>query len=30
MWEFTFEGLTRRGYASINDVTIEESDRRIR
>ena len=29
MWEFTAEGLMRRRYASINDVTIEESERRI-
>ena len=29
MWEFTAEGLMRRRYASINDVRIEESERRI-
>ncbi len=28
-WEFTGEGLMRRREASINDVPIEESDRRI-
>jgi nuclear transport factor 2 (NTF2) superfamily protein len=29
MWEFTAEGLMRRRFASINDVRIEESERRI-
>ncbi|WP_205324157.1 nuclear transport factor 2 family protein [Glycomyces sp. YM15] len=29
MWEFTAEGLMRRREASINDVKIEESDRKI-
>jgi len=29
MWEFTAEGLMRRRYASINDVRIQESERRI-
>jgi uncharacterized protein len=29
MWEFTPEGLMRRRFASINDVRIEESGRRI-
>ncbi|MGW4774014.1 nuclear transport factor 2 family protein [Nocardia sp. NPDC004278] len=28
-WEFTLEGLMSRREASINDVRIEESDRRI-
>jgi uncharacterized protein len=28
-WEFTAEGLMRRREASINDVAIEESERRI-
>ncbi len=30
MWEFTPEGLMRRRYASINDVPIEEGERRLR
>jgi nuclear transport factor 2 (NTF2) superfamily protein len=30
LWEFTDEGLMRRREASINDVAISESDRRIR
>jgi nuclear transport factor 2 (NTF2) superfamily protein len=30
LWEFTDEGLMRRREASINDVPIAESDRRIR
>jgi uncharacterized protein len=29
LWEFTDEGLMRRREASINDVRISESDRRI-
>ena len=29
MWEFTAEGLMRRREASINDVSITESERRI-
>jgi nuclear transport factor 2 (NTF2) superfamily protein len=29
MWEFAEDGLMRRRYASINDVAIEESDRRL-
>jgi uncharacterized protein len=29
-WEFTAEGLMRRREASINDVPIEEAERRIR
>lgn len=29
LWEFDEEGLTRRREASINDVPISESDRRI-
>jgi nuclear transport factor 2 (NTF2) superfamily protein len=29
MWEFAEDGLMRRRYASINDVPIEESDRRL-
>ncbi|MEC3973844.1 nuclear transport factor 2 family protein [Amycolatopsis sp. H20-H5] len=29
LWEFSAEGLMRRREASINDVRIEESDRRI-
>jgi uncharacterized protein len=29
-WEFTAEGLMRRREASINDVAIEEGERRIR
>ncbi|RSD23606.1 nuclear transport factor 2 family protein [Amycolatopsis eburnea] len=29
LWEFSDEGLMRRREASINDVPIEESDRRI-
>jgi nuclear transport factor 2 (NTF2) superfamily protein len=29
LWEFTAEGLMSRREASINDVRIEESDRRI-
>jgi hypothetical protein len=29
MWEFTAEGLMRRRFASINDVRIQESERRI-
>jgi nuclear transport factor 2 (NTF2) superfamily protein len=29
LWEFTAEGLMRRREASINDVPIAESDRRI-
>jgi nuclear transport factor 2 (NTF2) superfamily protein len=30
LWEFTDEGLMRRREASINDVPINEGDRRIR
>jgi hypothetical protein len=30
LWEFTDEGLMRRREASINDVPIDEGDRRIR
>jgi nuclear transport factor 2 (NTF2) superfamily protein len=30
LWEFTDDGLMRRREASINDVRIAESDRRIR
>jgi nuclear transport factor 2 (NTF2) superfamily protein len=30
LWEFSAEGLMRRREASINDVAIEEADRRIR
>lgn len=30
LWEFTDDGLMRRREASINDVAITESDRRIR
>jgi nuclear transport factor 2 (NTF2) superfamily protein len=29
MWEFDDDGLMRRRYASINDVPIDESDRRL-
>jgi len=29
LWEFTAEGLMRRGEASINDALIAEADRRI-
>ena len=29
LWEFTEDGLMRRREASINDVAIDESDRRI-
>ncbi|WP_370971385.1 DUF1348 family protein [Amycolatopsis sp. cg9] len=29
LWEFSDEGLMRRREASINDVSIEEADRRI-
>ncbi|HEY6762477.1 MAG TPA: nuclear transport factor 2 family protein, partial [Baekduia sp.] len=29
MWEFTPDGLMRRRFASINDVRIQESERRI-
>jgi len=29
MWEFAPDGLMRRRYASINDVRIQESERRI-
>jgi uncharacterized protein len=29
-WEFTPEGLMHRRYASINDLAISESDRRLR
>ena len=29
MWEFDDEGLMRRRYASINDASIRESDRRL-
>jgi hypothetical protein len=29
LWEFDEEGLTRRREASINDVPIEEGERRI-
>ena len=29
-WEFDAEGYMRRREASINDVAIEESERRIR
>jgi nuclear transport factor 2 (NTF2) superfamily protein len=29
MWEFTAEGLMARRFASINDVRIDASDRRI-
>ena len=30
LWEFTEEGLMRRREASINDLTIDHADRRIR
>jgi nuclear transport factor 2 (NTF2) superfamily protein len=30
LWEFTEEGLMRRREASINDLAIDEADRRIR
>jgi nuclear transport factor 2 (NTF2) superfamily protein len=30
MWEFNEEGLMRKRFASINDVPIRESERRIR
>jgi nuclear transport factor 2 (NTF2) superfamily protein len=30
MWEFAPNGLMQRRYASINDVPIDESDRRFR
>jgi nuclear transport factor 2 (NTF2) superfamily protein len=30
LWEFDAEGLMRRREASINDVQIEEADRRVR
>jgi uncharacterized protein len=30
MWEFDEKGLMRRRYASINDVKIEETERRLR
>jgi nuclear transport factor 2 (NTF2) superfamily protein len=30
MWEFASNGLMQRRYASINDVHIEESDRKFR
>ena len=30
MWEFAENGLMRRRYASINDVTIRESERKFR
>lgn len=29
MWEFDDDGLMRRRYASINDASIRESDRRL-
>ena len=29
MWEFDDDGLMRRRYASINDLPIDESDRRL-
>jgi nuclear transport factor 2 (NTF2) superfamily protein len=29
MWEFDDDGLMRRRYASINDVAIDESERRL-
>ncbi|PQA87862.1 nuclear transport factor 2 family protein [Hyphococcus luteus] len=29
MWEFDEDGLMRRRYASINDLPIEEKDRRL-
>jgi nuclear transport factor 2 (NTF2) superfamily protein len=29
MWEFSQDGLMRRRFASINDVAIEEGDRRL-
>ena len=29
MWEFAPDGLMRRRYASINDVPIDESERRL-
>lgn len=29
MWEFDEDGLMRRRYASINDIPIEEMDRRL-
>lgn len=29
MWEFDDDGLMRRRYASINDASIKESDRRL-
>jgi uncharacterized protein len=29
-WEFTPEGLMQRRYASINDLAIRESDRKLR
>ena len=29
MWEFDYDGLMRRRYASINDVPIDESERRL-
>jgi nuclear transport factor 2 (NTF2) superfamily protein len=30
MWEFAENGLMRRRYASINDVAIQEADRKFR
>ena len=30
MWEFAEDGLMRRRYASINDLEIKESERRVR
>jgi nuclear transport factor 2 (NTF2) superfamily protein len=30
MWEFSSEGLMARRFASINDVKIDESERRLR
>jgi hypothetical protein len=30
MWEFEDSGLMRKRYASINDISIQEADRRIR
>ena len=30
MWEFDDSGLMRKRYASINDVSIQDADRRIR
>jgi len=30
MWEFDDSGLMRKRYASINDVSIQDADRRLR